>query len=444
MTFETRYTTFSIPQDKLRAGSFQHEYGERGGAELNIRGYLAIIDDYFGYKVLDNNHTSFVQPDGGGLDKLLQTLAICIPPDLRVYRRTPDQRIIYDDLNLIFRDHFRAARQILDDRLLTLGVTENQLPSMTFDEETQTAISQLKEHAGYLVLLNHRAIYRIVRANNNWHDLTEEEQQDLFQSVLLSCWRSACRYDPEIGDFLTYIDSFLDPHVSELAAIVRGLKPREKTMYLDSYHEALNVLSDTVLDSSYWHELYACMAYDRKERRLMYDEPLRALLAYEQAYRGLAEDPIDRPNLRWLRPYEDLGKHLRRLRLPRLRQILDLNYPISLDMEVPIGFDNEGEQDFFEADASERVALRYDPTSAMKNELKEVIEAVLDTLPPSMAKVVVLRFGLKGNKEHTIIEVARMLGIPRGAVSGYLSKALRKLRRYDRWFLDNRLQDFLE
>jgi RNA polymerase primary sigma factor len=106
----------------------------------------------------------------------------------------------------------------------------------------------------------------------------------------------------------------------------------------------------------------------------------------------------------------------------RVQELLDLvEDPVSL--ETPVG---DGESMY--ADLIEDVnSDRPDDTTAIKLRRKELAEALL-RLNPRMQRVLVLRFGLDGEKPQTLEEVGAGLGITRERVRQLESRALRELR----------------
>lgn len=109
--------------------------------------------------------------------------------------------------------------------------------------------------------------------------------------------------------------------------------------------------------------------------------------------------------------------------------------PISIDL--PIGDDEDTHLvDFIEdKDAS-------GPLQNVENEnLKQVIHEVLASLSPREAKVLMLRYGIDTNTEHTLEELGRQFVVTRERIRQIEAKALRKLRHPSR---ANKLRGFLE
>lgn len=63
-----------------------------------------------------------------------------------------------------------------------------------------------------------------------------------------------------------------------------------------------------------------------------------------------------------------------------------------------------------------------------KKDLKATLEKVLDDLTPREKKVLILRFGLDGCKEHTLEEVAQLMNVTRERVRQIELKGLRNMR----------------
>ena len=79
--------------------------------------------------------------------------------------------------------------------------------------------------------------------------------------------------------------------------------------------------------------------------------------------------------------------------------------------------------------------------NAEQQMLKEEINELLDELDPRDRKVLEMRFGLNGNKTHTLEEIGGQLGITRERVRQIENKAIRKLRNPQRL---KKIRDFAE
>lgn len=109
-----------------------------------------------------------------------------------------------------------------------------------------------------------------------------------------------------------------------------------------------------------------------------------------------------------------------------------------IPLERPVGEDEETE--FGDLLADERMASPLDVVS--EGALSEKIEALLDRLPEREAAILRLRFGLVGEREHTLEEIGRMYGVTREAIRQIEGKALRKLQYLAR--RSRSLLDFLD
>ena len=111
----------------------------------------------------------------------------------------------------------------------------------------------------------------------------------------------------------------------------------------------------------------------------------------------------------------------------KVREILRVaQEPVSL--ETPIGEEEDSHLGDFIPDNDSP-----EPEEAALMLLqKEQINAALETISPREAKVIVLRYGLNGNRPHTLEEVGKVLGVTRERVRQIEAKALRKFRHKSR------------
>jgi RNA polymerase sigma factor (sigma-70 family) len=75
--------------------------------------------------------------------------------------------------------------------------------------------------------------------------------------------------------------------------------------------------------------------------------------------------------------------------------------------------------------------------------LSEEIEKILDQLPPRERKLLELRYGLDGDRPHTLEEVGHMMGVTRERVRQIEKQALERLQSYKE-FRRGQFRDFLE
>jgi RNA polymerase primary sigma factor len=99
--------------------------------------------------------------------------------------------------------------------------------------------------------------------------------------------------------------------------------------------------------------------------------------------------------------------------------------PISLDQ--PVGEDNESELgDFITSE------LAGDSADAHRRRLlSEDMEQALARLPSREARILSLRFGLRGDRRHTLKEVGEELGLTRERIRQIQNAALQRLRYTD-------------
>ncbi len=107
----------------------------------------------------------------------------------------------------------------------------------------------------------------------------------------------------------------------------------------------------------------------------------------------------------------------------KLRQIMQVwQQPISLNR--PVGEEDDAELGNFIEDENTPAPDQQ----VQRRLLYEDIRKVLGTLSPREMRILNLRFGLQGNRTHTLREIGDMLGVSRERVRQIQSKALRKLR----------------
>jgi len=134
---------------------------------------------------------------------------------------------------------------------------------------------------------------------------------------------------------------------------------------------------------------------------------------------------------------EDLATHMD-LSTRQVIELLRMNQeqePLSLDQQRKVGEDDLALIDLLEDDSvntPERVV--------MTQTLEVQIRDLLKSLTPRERRVIQLRYGLDGTREHTLQEAGRKLGLSHEAIRQLESRALRKLDPLSR---DRKLDDFL-
>jgi len=97
----------------------------------------------------------------------------------------------------------------------------------------------------------------------------------------------------------------------------------------------------------------------------------------------------------------------------------------TLSLELPVGEDDDAVLgDFIE---DQEAPPPEDKTGQVL--LKERMKDLLDTLPPREVRVLQLRFGLYGTRQHTLNEVGQKMGITRERVRQIQAQAIRRLRK---------------
>ena len=120
----------------------------------------------------------------------------------------------------------------------------------------------------------------------------------------------------------------------------------------------------------------------------------------------------------------------------KIRKVLKIaKEPIS--METPVGDDDDSHIGDFLEDGN----LALPDEAATADSLKENIKSALASLTPRESKVLMMRFGIGTNRDHTLEEVGRELGVTRERIRQIEAKALRKLRHPGR---AGRLRPFVE
>ena len=118
----------------------------------------------------------------------------------------------------------------------------------------------------------------------------------------------------------------------------------------------------------------------------------------------------------------------------RVRDVMKMaQEPVSLDM--PIGDEDSRLGDFIPDEEAEAPA-----EAASQHLLREQLSRVLSTLSPREELVLKLRFGLGGDRPHTLEEVGEEFNITRERIRQIEAKALRKMRHPSR---SRPLKDYL-
>ncbi|MFV9930986.1 MAG: RNA polymerase sigma factor RpoD [Francisella endosymbiont of Hyalomma asiaticum] len=125
---------------------------------------------------------------------------------------------------------------------------------------------------------------------------------------------------------------------------------------------------------------------------------------------------------------EEIIEHTPNMTKEKLKKILNISHtPIS--MESPIGDDEDSTVGDFIEDKN-----NYSPIEAANLEnLREAIKELIETgLTEREAKVLMMRFGIGMNTDHTLEEVGKQFNVTRERIRQIEAKALRKLKHPSR------------
>ncbi len=109
--------------------------------------------------------------------------------------------------------------------------------------------------------------------------------------------------------------------------------------------------------------------------------------------------------------------------------------PVSL--ETPIGEEDDSHLGDFIEDTSATAPI----DAAEATRLKEQVNAILGTLAPREAMVLILRYGLRDNRPRTLEEVGKVFNVTRERIRQIEAKALRRLKHPNK---TKKLRDFLD
>ncbi len=155
-------------------------------------------------------------------------------------------------------------------------------------------------------------------------------------------------------------------------------------------------------------------------------ETINKLLRIQRQYQ---QEHGKEPTLEYLAKQVNLSEE-------RVRTILRARRePVSID--TPIGDEDDSHLIDFIEDKDTPSPL----DNAQEENLKKVIHEVLASLSPREAKVLMLRYGIDTNTEHTLEELGKQFVVTRERIRQIEAKALRKLRHPSR---ANKLKGFLD
>ncbi len=109
-----------------------------------------------------------------------------------------------------------------------------------------------------------------------------------------------------------------------------------------------------------------------------------------------------------------------------LENILELSAP-GISLSQPI--DQEGDIVVGETISDTSVSLEE---QAFTKIAEELLEEAMDSLDPKERRILELRYGLRGNKPHTLKEIGKIVGLSRERVRQIEMKAIEKLRQHQK------------
>jgi RNA polymerase primary sigma factor len=131
---------------------------------------------------------------------------------------------------------------------------------------------------------------------------------------------------------------------------------------------------------------------------------------------------------------KELAERLEESPIKVRRMMRFSRHPLSL--ELPVG----DEKDAVLGDFIEDTSSLMPEESVTKILLEENVQEVLDELPAREVRVLQLRFGLWGERMHTLHEAGKKMGITRERVRQIQANALKRLRMLPR---RERLMDYI-
>ena len=237
-------------------------------------------------------------------------------------------------------------------------------------EEIKRLIREGKEAREYLIKANIRLVVSIAKKYRRYGS----SFLDLIQAGNVGLIRAVDKFDYTRGNrFSTYATWWIR------RSVLRFLNQKERTIRLPNY------LSNRL----------------RKVRHVT---------------RDLSQQLGRQPTL------EEISEHVEQ-DVEELRQLIHYaRLPISLD--EPVGEDGESELIHFVENENAVVPFN----TVQQHLLEEDILNALGELTEREASIIKLRFGLEGNRSHTLKELGEIFGVTRERIRQIQQKALRKLR----------------
>jgi len=262
---------------------------------------------------------------------------------------------------------------------LTMIESEGEIKNL---DEIKRLIREGKEAREYLIKANIRLVVSIAKKYRRYGS----SFLDLIQAGNVGLIRAVDKFDYTRGNrFSTYATWWIR------RSVLRFLNQKERTIRLPNY------LSNRL----------------RKVRHVT---------------RDLSQKLGRQPTL------EEISEHVEQ-DPDELRQLIHYaRLPISLDK--PVGEDGESELIHFIENDNAVVPFN----TVQQRLLEEDIGSALGELSEREASIIKLRFGLEGNRSHTLKELGEIFGVTRERIRQIQQKALRKLRSPQN---QNRLRNYL-
>jgi RNA polymerase primary sigma factor len=250
---------------------------------------------------------------------------------------------------------------------LIMGESDGDLDNI---DEIKKQINEGKDAREYLIKANIRLVVSIAKKYRQYGS----SFLDLIQAGNVGLIRAVDKFDYKRGNrFSTYATWWIR------RSVLRFLNQKERTIRLPNY------LSNRL----------------RKVRHVT---------------RDLSQKLGRQPTL------EEISEHVEQ-DAEELRQLIHYaRLPISLDQ--PVGEDGESELISFVE--NENAVIPFN--SVQQNLLEDDIGSALGELSERESSIIKLRFGLEGNRSHTLKELGEIFGVTRERIRQIQQKALRKLR----------------
>ena len=133
---------------------------------------------------------------------------------------------------------------------------------------------------------------------------------------------------------------------------------------------------------------------------------------------------------------EEIAEEIDNVTVEKVKEVFRIAQD-TVSLEKPIGEEKDSHLGDFIPDSGNKTPEE----EADDTFLKEEIANALSTLTPKEARILVLRYGLEGERPHTLEEVGKEFGVTRERIRQIEDKAHRKLRHPSRW---KKLKDFYD